>query len=377
MELLRLPGYLDHEKHAIARQFLFPRQLERNGVAPSSVEVPPAVIAEIVRSYTREAGVRELERRIARVSRKLARRRVERAALAPVSAPDGAGAPSAPAAGGAPAESAGAGASPAASSAAVLDVLTSADVREFLGVAPYDPEDLSREDKVGVATGLAYTSVGGEVLEIEVAVLPGRGRVQLTGALGDVMKESASAALSYTRARVDALGIDPDFHRTRDIHVHIPAGATPKDGPSAGIAICTALVSALSGIPIRGHVAMTGEVTLRGRVLPIGGLKEKAVAALRSQRTDVIIPHLNARELEELPDDVRAGLVFHPVQTMDEVLGLALVRAPQPVGRERMAGAAVDPGMAREARRARKHRGDRAERPRASTPDAVADEVAH
>ncbi|MFP5353872.1 MAG: S16 family serine protease, partial [Gemmatimonadota bacterium] len=313
MEILRIPGYLDHEKHAIARQFLLPRQLQRNGIDPATVEVPADVIASIVRLYTREAGVRELERRISRVARKLARRRVEREALA--------------------------GAAGAAGAAPETVTLTQADLREFLGVAPYDPEDLSREDKVGVATGLAYTSVGGEVLEIEVAILPGRGRVQLTGALGDVMKESAGAAISYARARASALGIDRDFHKTRDIHVHIPAGATPKDGPSAGIAIATALVSALSGIPIRGTVVMTGEITLRGRVLPIGGLKEKSVAALRSERTDVIIPHLNARELEELPEDVRAGLAFHPVETMDEVLAVALTRPPRPAVHEREAPA--------------------------------------
>ncbi len=169
------------------------------------------------------------------------------------------------------------------------------------------------------------------MLEIEVAILPGRGRVQLTGALGDVMKESAGAAISYARARAGSFGIDREFYKTRDIHVHIPAGATPKDGPSAGIAIAAALVSALSGVPIRGAVAMTGEITLRGRVLPIGGLKEKSVAALRAQRTDVVIPHLNARELEELPEDVRSGLRFHPVQTMDEVLAVALVRSPRAV----------------------------------------------
>lgn len=323
MEILRIPGYLDHEKHAIARQFLFPRQLQRHGIDPATVDVPAEVVAAIVRLYTREAGVRELERRISRLARKLARRRVE-------------GVQGAERAGAAP------GGEPL--------TLTLADVREFLGVAPYDPEDVSREDKVGVATGLAYTSVGGEVLEIEVAVLPGRGRVQLTGALGDVMKESAGAAISYARSRAAALGIDRDFHKTRDIHVHIPAGATPKDGPSAGIAIATAIVSALSGIPIRGTVAMTGEITLRGRVLPIGGLKEKSVAALRNQRTDVIIPHLNARELEELPDDVRAGLAFHPVETMDQVLAIALTHAPRPADGERATRVARETGATRETR---------------------------
>jgi ATP-dependent Lon protease len=198
------------------------------------------------------------------------------------------------------------------------------DLRSLLGVAPYDPDDTSLDDKVGVATGLAYTSVGGETLEVEVAVVRGRGKVQLTGTLGDVMKESASAALSYARSRAAALGIDRDFHKARDLHVHIPAGATPKDGPSAGIAIATAVISALTGRPVRGDTAMTGEITLRGRVLPIGGLKEKSVAAHRNGIAHVIIPHGNARELEELPDEVKAGVQFHPVRTMDEVMALVL-----------------------------------------------------
>jgi ATP-dependent Lon protease len=198
------------------------------------------------------------------------------------------------------------------------------NLRALLGIAPFDPDDTSLEDKVGVATGLAYTSVGGETLEIEVAVVRGRGKVQLTGTLGDVMKESASAALSYARSRAGALGIDRDFHRNRDLHVHIPAGATPKDGPSAGIAIATAVISALTGLPVRGNTAMTGEITLRGRVLPIGGLKEKSVAAHRNGISHVIIPYGNARELEELPDEVKAAVQFHPVRTMDEVMALVI-----------------------------------------------------
>jgi len=308
MEILRLPGYLDQEKFAIARQFLLPRQCEKHGVNPATLELAPDVLPAIVRYYTREAGVRDLERRLARLTRKVARRRLQRSAT-------GNGAPH--------------------------ERLTSGDLKELLGVAPYDPEDLSRVDQVGVATGLAYTSVGGEVLEIEVAVIPGRGRLHLTGALGDVMKESAGAALSYARSRARALGIDPEFSRTRDLHVHIPAGATPKDGPSAGIAIATALVSALTGTPIRASVAMTGEITLRGRVLPIGGLKEKSVAALRAAKSTVIIPAMNARELEEMPQDVRDGLVFRPVQSMDEVLQIALVAAPAIAG-----AATVSPALA-------------------------------
>ena len=217
--------------------------------------------------------------------------------------------------------------------AATPQVVRQEDLRSFLGVAPYDPDDQSLDDKVGVATGLAYTSVGGETLEVEIAVVRGRGKVLLTGTLGDVMKESASAALSYARSRASALGIDRDFHRSRDLHVHIPAGATPKDGPSAGIAIATAVISALTGRPVRGDTAMTGEITLRGRVLPIGGLKEKSVAAHRNGIVRVIIPHGNAREIEELPDEVKAGVEFHPVRTMDEVMALVLrgvSAAPQP-----------------------------------------------
>jgi ATP-dependent Lon protease len=200
------------------------------------------------------------------------------------------------------------------------------DLKELLGTPPFDPSELNLESKIGVATGLAYTSVGGEVLEIEVSVVGGRGKLQLTGTLGDVMKESASAALSYARSRAGALGIDREFHRNRDLHVHIPAGATPKDGPSAGIAIATAIVSALMGIPVRGDVAMTGEITLRGRVLPIGGLKEKAVAAHRNRVAHVLIPFQNARDLDDIPAEVRSSVSFHPVRTMDEVLQLALDR---------------------------------------------------
>lgn len=207
------------------------------------------------------------------------------------------------------------------------------DLKDLLGNAPYDPSELTLESKVGVATGLAYTSVGGEVLEIEVSVVGGRGKLQLTGTLGDVMKESASAALSYARSRAGALGIDREFHRNRDLHVHIPAGATPKDGPSAGIAIATAIVSALTGLPVRGDVAMTGEITLRGRVLPIGGLKEKAVAAHRNHVKHVLIPYGNSRDLDDVPPEVRSSVSFHPVRTMDEVLQLALEQR-EATGRE-------------------------------------------
>jgi ATP-dependent Lon protease len=294
MEILRIAGYLDHEKLAIARQYLLPRQIEANGLKKENVVLEPDVLIAIMRGYTREAGVREFERRLARVARKIARKRAE-----------------------APTEE-------------VTRTVRVEDLKELLGSPPFDPDDTSLDDKVGVASGLAYTSAGGEVLEIEVSVVKGRGKVQLTGTLGDVMKESASAALSYARARARALGIESEFYRTKDIHIHMPAGATPKDGPSAGIAIATAVISALTGVPVRGDVAMTGEITLRGRVLPIGGLKEKSVAAHRNKVSDVIIPHGNARDIEELPEEVRASVRFHPVKTMDEVLALALRTQTQP-----------------------------------------------
>ncbi len=289
MEVIRLAGYVDHEKYAIARQFLIPKQLRAHGIDPAKVTFAPDAVPAITRGYTREAGVRELERRLARVARKLAREAVVDPANPPA-----------------------------------MQHVAASDLERLLGVPPFDEADEKREDRVGVATGLAYTSIGGDLLEIEVAVVRGRGRLQLTGTLGDVLKESAGAALTYARSRATVLGIDPEFPRSRDLHVHIPDGATPKDGPSAGIGIAVAVVSALTGVPVRGDTAMTGEITLRGRVLPIGGLKEKLVAARRGGVTHVIIPEGNARELTEIPDDIKSGLIFHPVTTMDEVLNFAL-----------------------------------------------------
>ncbi|MEK7240047.1 MAG: endopeptidase La [Gemmatimonadota bacterium] len=313
MEIIRIPGYLDQEKFAIAQRHLIPRQLTQHGIAPASVTWASDALPSMLREYTREAGVRELERRLARVARKVARRRAERSA-----------------------------------EEHPRDTIAAGDLRAMLGVAPYDPDVVTSEDRVGVAQGLAYTQVGGELLEIEVTVVPGRGRVQLTGTLGDVMKESASAALSYIRSRAEVLGVPADFARTRDVHVHLPAGATPKDGPSAGIALASAIVSALTGTPVRGDVAMTGEITLRGRVLAIGGLKEKAVAAHRQRVANVIIPAANLRDLEELPAEVRSGVRFHPVKSMDEVLAIALRALPVAQGKRRAAAAspgAVAPGV--------------------------------
>ncbi len=287
LEIIRLPGYLENEKLEIARRYLWPRQLAQCGIDPLTVTVDEDVLPNVIRGWTQEAGVRDLERRIARLARKLARKAIE--------TPD-----------------------------AKTFHLARKDLNELLGPPPFEQDDHRLHDQIGVAQGLAYTSIGGDLLEIEVSVVPGRGRVQLTGTLGDVIKESAAAALSYVRTRATELGIAPDFYKTKDIHVHLPAGATPKDGPSAGIAIATALASALSGKPVRGDFAMTGEITLRGRVLPIGGLREKGVAAHRHRVKHVIVPALNTKDLTELPADVRAEVTWHPVRTMDEVLALVL-----------------------------------------------------
>ncbi len=311
MEIIRLPGYVDHEKHAIARRYLIPRQLELHGLDRERVNITPEAISVITRSYTREAGVRELERKLARIARKLARREITTQTAEVHAARQGDDRVHACGDDG--------------GARITVDV---ADLTELLGVAPFEDETSKLEDRVGVATGLAYTTTGGDLLEIEIAVVRGRGRLQLTGTLGDVLKESAGAALTYARSRAQMLGIDPEYARGRDIHVHIPAGGTPKDGPSAGIAIATALVSALTGTPVRGDTAMTGEITLRGRVLPIGGLKEKLVAANRSGIKRVIIPRANARELAEISGDIRDALECYFVGTMDQVLDVALRRAP-------------------------------------------------
>ena len=291
MEVIELTSYTDEEKLQIAKRHLLPRERKRHGLRAGQLKLTDDAIREVIRGYTRESGVRILERRLAALCRKAAMRVVS----------DG-----------------------------VKSVhVTGDNVEEYLGVRRYHPERLPRTEQVGVVNGLAWTSVGGEILEVEAAVVPGTGKVELTGNLGDVMKESAHAALSFIRSQADRLGIPADFYKEKDIHVHFPEGAVPKDGPSAGIAITTAMVSALTGAPVRREIAMTGEVTLRGRVLPIGGLKEKTMAAYRSGIKTVFLPADNLPDLEDIDPTVRAALRFVPVEQVDTVLAEALEQAGQ------------------------------------------------
>lgn len=286
MEIIELSSYTDEEKLQIAKRHLLPRQLRRHGLTGARLRVTDDAIREIISGYTRESGVRLLERRLAALCRKAA-----------IKVVDG----------------------------TVKRInITENDLKEYLGTRRYTEDVSADEPLVGVVNGLAWTSVGGEILEVEANVVDGTGKVELTGNLGDVMKESAKAALTYIRSRAVQLGIQPDFYKTKDIHVHFPEGAVPKDGPSAGVAITTAMVSALTGIPVRRDVAMTGEVTLRGRVLAIGGLKEKTMAAKRRGIVSVIIPEDNMKDLEDIDQTVRAALNFVPVRQVDAVLAQAL-----------------------------------------------------
>ncbi len=291
MEVIRLPGYLDTEKRTIARRFIWPRQVERHGLGSSGPEITEEAVQAVVTRYTREAGVRELERRLSRIARKLARGVAAKGA------------------------------------AAAPRVIEEKDLAELLGPPPRQPPRREEgKDRSGIACGLAWTAAGGEVLEVEVAAVAGSGKIQLTGTLGDVMKESAFAAVTYARSRARRLGLPEQFHKELDLHIHIPEGATPKDGPSAGITIAVALISALTDAATRADVAMTGEITLRGRVLAVGGIKEKAVAALRGGIKRVLLPAANALEIEQLPEEVRDGVEMVPLDTMDQVLGEALAR---------------------------------------------------
>jgi ATP-dependent Lon protease len=291
MEVIRLSGYTEDEKLNIAKRHLVEKQMQRNGLKPGEVEIEDSAIIGIIRYYTREAGVRGLEREISKICRKAVKNILLDKDLKQV-------------------------------------VVNMDNLKEYLGVQRFDYGKADESNRIGQVTGLAWTEVGGDLLTIETEAMPGKGKLTQTGSLGDVMQESIQAAMTVVRTRTQKLGINDDFHEKRDIHVHVPEGATPKDGPSAGIAMCTALVSSLTGNPVRADVAMTGEITLRGEVLPIGGLKEKLLAAHRGGIKTVLIPKDNERDLEEIPDNVIADLEVKPVQWIDEVLAVALENDP-------------------------------------------------
>ena len=302
MEVIRLPGYTEDEKLAIANNYLTPKAIKQNGLHDNELTISNDAITGIIRHYTREAGVRNLEREINKISRKAVRHQVDTY-----------------------------GTKPKKSTKIEPIVVTDTNISDYLGVKPFDYGLAEELPEVGRVTGLAWTSVGGELLTIETATMPGKGELIFTGSLGDVMKESIRAAMSVVRAKGDSFGIDHEKFKETDIHVHMPEGATPKDGPSAGIALTTALVSALTGIAIRADIAMTGEVTLRGKVLRIGGLKEKLLAAHRGGIKHVLIPKSNERDLTEIPDNVKEGLIIESVETIDQVLQAALVTTPIPL----------------------------------------------
>jgi ATP-dependent Lon protease len=297
LEVIRIPGYTEDEKVNIAERYLVPKQTKLNGLKPDELEISRDALIDVVRYYTREAGVRALEREIAKICRKMVKAFSLSEREAPVS-------------------------------------VTAEMLEELCGVQKFNFGSAEEENKIGQVTGLAWTQVGGELLTIEAVAIAGKGRQVMTGSLGDVMQESIQAAITVVRSRSQFLGVPASYHDKHDIHIHVPEGATPKDGPSAGVAMCTALVSVLSGIPVRSEVAMTGEITLRGEVLPIGGLKEKLLAAHRGGITTVLIPKENERDLKEIPDNIKAELDIKPVKWIDEVLGLALERMPEPLSDE-------------------------------------------
>ena len=307
MEIIRLSGYTEDEKVSIAMQYLVPKQIKANGVKENEAEIAESAVRDIVRYYTREAGVRSLNREIARIARKVV--------MEQVLAED-------------KAKTKEAKAKVKAESAQAI-VVNAENLHDYLGVRRFDFGVAESENRIGQVTGLAWTEVGGELLTVEAMALKGKGNIIRTGKLGDVMLESITAAMSVVRTRAASVGIAPDFHEKHDMHVHVPEGATPKDGPSAGIAMTLAMVSALTGIPVRADVAMTGEITLRGEVLPIGGLKEKLLAALRGGIKHVLIPKDNVKDLEEIPENVKQELTIHPVQWIDEVLALGLAETPK------------------------------------------------
>ena len=301
MEIIRLSGYSEHEKLGIAKSYLVPRQLKEHGITGKNIAIPDKTILKIIEEYTREAGVRNVEREIGHLCRKVARKIAE--------------------------------------GETGLFTITTANVHKYLGVPKFLPEAERTKDEIGVVTGLAWTETGGDVLYIEATTMRGKGTLTLTGQLGDVMKESAHAALTYVRSRATQLGINIDSFGKTDVHIHVPAGAIPKDGPSAGVTMATALASVFTNEPVRKNLAMTGEVTLRGRVLPIGGLKEKTLAARRAGITTVIIPKLNEKDLDDIPKEIRKGMNFVLAETMDDVFRTALKKKlPRRIARGKKAG---------------------------------------
>ncbi len=319
MEVIRLPGYTEDEKMNIARRYLVPKQMKSNGLKDDELKVSDAALLDIVRYYTREAGVRNLEREAAKICRKavkqlLLHKKDERQVN-----------------------------------------VTPRNLDKYLGVRRFRYGKAEDQNRVGQVTGLAWTEVGGELLTIEAAVVPGKGKLQHTGQLGEVMQESIQAAMTVVRSRAQVLGLETEFYQKLDVHLHIPEGATPKDGPSAGIGMCTALVSALTRIPVRSDVAMTGEITLRGEVLPIGGLKEKLLAAHRGGIKTVLIPDENRKDLVEIPDNIKGNLEIKPVKWIDEVLALALTQQPVPLTHDAAPAPAAEAPVAAEVRRGRRN----------------------
>jgi ATP-dependent Lon protease len=291
MEVIRLSGYTEDEKVNIAEKYLIPKQMKNNGLKDGEVVIRESALRDLIRHYTREAGVRSLEREISKICRKVVKEVLLKKKTSTIA-------------------------------------VTPKSLEKYLGVQRYRYGRAEEFDQVGQVTGLAWTEVGGELLRIESALVPGKGKFTYTGQLGDVMQESIQAAMTVVRSRAEALGIDPEFHQKFDVHIHVPEGATPKDGPSAGVAMCTALVSALTRVPVRSNVAMTGEITLRGEVLPIGGLKEKLLAAHRGGIDTVVIPLENERDLTEIPKNIKQNLDIRPVRWIDEVLDVALSESP-------------------------------------------------
>jgi len=293
MEVIRIPGYTEDEKLNIAMRYLIPKQMKENGLKEHELKITESAVRDIIQHYTRESGVRNLEREISKICRKV----VKSLLLKPRDS---------------------------------RVTVTPKSMEKYLGVRRFRYGIAEENDQVGQVTGLAWTEVGGELLTIEAATVPGKGKQTFTGQLGEVMTESIQAAMTVVRSRAGVLGIAEDFHQTLDVHIHVPEGATPKDGPSAGVGMCTALVSALTDIPVKADVAMTGEITLRGEVLPIGGLKEKLLAAHRGGITKVLIPQENEKDLAEIPKNIKDKLTIVPVKWIDQVLEHALIKMPLP-----------------------------------------------